>query len=222
MTAPLPKLRSICPSAVSRACSRSNFIDLLAGLASRTSYCAPPGTQPGNENSGVGRSTTTPSSGSRGRSRGRSRKRSTVTCGSHGRRLAAVDAERLERAVEPAGERRSRARPRRRRRACRRSASRGSRGRGEARSGAAAAAEPASASAIAASVSGRPGAEERQRDVEVLARDDRAAAVRARSLPGRELVERRRSGRRSAQKRRRRSLAVHASAEVVTCLSQTL
>ena len=175
--------------------------------------------QTGQVSSSVGRHERPELRAAPARSRGRSRKRSTVTCGSHGRasrgRRRAPRAARADRARARVARR-----PRRRGRACRRSASRGSARRRE-RGGSTPAAAARSASTTPSSSPAGRRAEEGERDVEVLARDDAAAATGSPTLPRDEAVERRRAGgeRRRAggahrlrRYRRRSYVFVHGSA----------
>ena len=130
ITAPLPKLRSICPRAVSSACSRSTFISLLD---CDRDFRPRPRTAPRRGAAGKCKqqrrtARPRPSSGSAGR---RPRPLAEAQHGDVRQprpRLAPVDAELLEAPVQPLGERRGAAALVVEGRASRRSASRGSRG----------------------------------------------------------------------------------------------
>ena len=195
MTEPFPNCTLDLPEGDVESFLAVHLILLIlafSGNDSSTSYRAPDGCRRERKAAASdGANARAPAA--RGCSRGRSRKRSTVTCGSHGRPSRPVDAELLEPLVEPAGE------PRRRRRTSSPSDEHADAARlavaVDARSATARRRRPPrpSTSQIAGSSRGRPRAEEGERDVEVVRRDDPAAPELAR-LPLARAPRRRRPG----------------------------
>ena len=111
MTEPLPNCRSIWPRAVSRACSRSNVINLL-GQPIRRLRTALRRTAARNGRAAASDGLNAPSAGQRrARAAGGARKRSDGDVRKPRPPLGLVDAERLEPPVEVARERRRARRP---------------------------------------------------------------------------------------------------------------
>ena len=212
MTEPLPNWRSICPSADSRACSRSTSRppDLLAQPI-RGPRTAPLRIAAPNSRAAASDGTTSPRSGSGGSSRGRSRKRSDGDVRQPGPPLAPVQPSSSRRA---AAARRARAAPALVLEHEHPDAPRLAVAAGADRTVAGAAAAPERA-ADAGDVAGRARAEERERDVQVLgaARAGRGGARAA--IPTSRRASS--SGSRRAQKRRSRHRRPTLAADVSRC-----